>query len=875
VDPTPMMKQYIQIKERYREAILFFRMGDFYEMFFEDAVEASGILQIALTSRGGRGTPSNAPMCGIPYHAAETYIAKLVRAGKKVAICEQVEDPKLARGIVRREVVRVITPGTVSDTAMLEAKENNFLASLASCGKETLAAAFLDVTTGAFRATESEGKEGRKKLLDEILKTRPSEIVHPASLDLKALLKSQDIEALLTPLDDGFFHPDYAGRLLREHFGVASLEGLGCGGKTCCIQAAGAVLHYARETQKTALKHITGFRFFHLGDSMALDAITIRNLELTKNMFDGTSKGTLLEVLDRTMTPMGGRLLRQWLLKPSLDLGIIRARLQAVTALTERRGQAEKLAKELQKVGDLERLLGKVTLRTANPRDLVSLRASLEPLGSIRAIALAVGSPMIEKAASDIDPLEDIASLIQKAVEDRPPLVVRDGGVIRDGYHAELDSLRKLSREAKQFIASLEAEERTATGIQNLKVRYNKVFGYYIEVSKANLPLVPERYDRKQTLVNCERFITPALKDFEEKVLTAEEKIGAIESELFLAILGQVEAGAGRIQRTAAAVAELDTLAALAAAAVRNDYVCPAVTGTDTIRITEGRHPVIELVPRAERFVPNDTFLDNDGNRILIITGPNMGGKSTYLRQVALIALMAQMGSYVPAATAEIGLIDRIFTRVGATDHLARGQSTFMVEMTETAHILNAATEKSLILLDEVGRGTSTFDGLSLAWALIEHLHQEKSVAAKTLFATHYHELTKLALTLEGVKNYHVTAKEWNQEIIFLRRVEEGTSDRSYGIEVARLAGIPDAVIRRSKEVLKTLERDELNLQGRPKLARSTGEEPGEPVQLPIFSPSSHPVLQEIKEVDLNEMKPLDALNLLDKLKRRLQEEDL
>jgi DNA mismatch repair protein MutS len=590
-------------------------------------------------------------------------------------------------------------------------------------------------------------------------------------------------------------------------------------------------------------------------------------------MFDNSSHGTLLEVLDLTMTPMGGRLLKQWLLKPLLDSKEILARLDAVEAFLGNPAKTEKIRKDLAGIGDLERLLGKITLRTANPRDLVSLMTSLNPIPRMREIAASIESRLVQETASGIDALEDIARLITAAIEERPPIVVRDGGIIRDGYDKELDDLRTISRDAKEFIASLESRERKSAGIQSLKVRFNKVFGYYIEVSKSNLHLVPESYERKQTLVNAERFTTPELKEFETRVLTAEENIVEIESRIFSEILSRVESNAQRIRRTASSIALLDNLSTFSTVAARNSYSRPTVTDKDTIHIIGGRHPVIEAVQKQEKFVPNDSFLDNGENRILIITGPNMGGKSTYLRQVALITLMAQMGSFVPATSTEIGIVDRIFTRVGATDHLARGQSTFMVEMTETAHILSSATDKSLIILDEVGRGTSTFDGLSLAWALVEYIHSEKTLAAKVLFATHYHELTEVALTMDGVKNYHFAAKEWDQDIIFLRRIEPGSSDRSYGIEVARLAGIPDAVIRRAKEVLNNLESNEFDLRGNPRLARRDTEPSKEPSQIPLFYAAPHPIVREILEIETENMKPLDALLFLDKLKRKLSEE--
>ena len=864
---TPMMRQYLEIKARHPDAILFFRLGDFYEMFLDDAVTASKVLDITLTSRK-KGASEEVPLCGIPYHSCQPYIARLVENGFKVAICEQVEDPKAAKGIVKREVVRIVTPGLVTDTDTLQPKENNYLMAIAGGQGDCWGVAVLDITTGEFRVTETADLEGVRS---EVASVNPREVLlcEEDSKVLQQRLSYQLAGRMVNPLPEWIFAPDRAESLICDFFACGTLDPFGCSGLPGAIGAAGAVLHYLQETQKGALCHIRALTTYHSRDYMVLDDATRRNLELTATLHDGGRRGSLLGVLDRTVTAMGGRKLRHWINHPLVDVERIRARHRAVAELVEKSLVREDLRGALAPVNDLERLNAKISMASANARDLSALKGSLEGMPGLRNFFSSLESPLLEEVEAGIDSLEDVGELIGRAIVDDPPFVLREGGLIRDGFHGPLDELRHISREGKGWIARLEREEKERTGISSLKIRFNKVFGYYIEVPKSQVARIPEDYLRKQTLANAERYITPVLKDYEEKVLGAEEKVVEIEYELFQQLRQQVSQQGGRIQATADALATLDTLLALADLAHDRGYVCPEMDDSGDLVIVEGRHPVIEGMNLSERFVPNDVVLDTRENQILIITGPNMAGKSTFMRQVALIVLMAQMGSLVPARSARIGLVDRIFTRVGASDNLARGQSTFMVEMTEAAHILNHATARSLVVLDEIGRGTSTFDGISIAWAVAEYLHDNPGTAAKTLFATHYHELTDLALTRERVKNFNIAVKEWNDQVIFLRRIVKGGASHSYGIQVARLAGLPQEVIERAREVLKNLESGEFEKEGQPRLARSRrGGEPRHSPQLSLFEGGPDPLREKLEGVDISVLTPLEALNLLDELKK-------
>ncbi|MDH5715305.1 MAG: DNA mismatch repair protein MutS [Candidatus Aminicenantes bacterium] len=868
---TPAMRQYQKIKKDYPDAILFFRMGDFYEMFFEDARLASRLLDIALTSRD-KGKGPKTPMCGIPFHAADIYISRLIKSGYKVAICEQVEDPKTAKGIVKREVVRVITPGTALDTQLLDPKENNYIASLFQ-NDQGFGISLLDLSTGEFKATEFTASEEWNKLIDEFNTFSPKELLVPENFSFLSKIKEEFPEMIISPLEGWVFASDYGYQLLLEQFKTASLEPFGIEGKLIAIGSAGALLHYLRETQKEDLAHVTGLSFYQRSDYMILDAIAQRNLELIRSLQEGKREGSLLSIIDLTVTGMGARLLKSWLVKPLLNKAEIDRRLDAVDEFYQGVILRSSIREELKQFHDIERLTSKVTLNTANARDLVSLKSSITLIPALRELLKGCSSSLLKELTDELDELADVGELIDKAIAEEPPLTLREGGLIKGGFDERLDELREISRQGKSFIARLEARERKRTGISTLKVRYNKVFGYYIEVSKSNLSLVPKDYMRKQTLVGGERFITPELKDYESKVLGAEEEIRRLEYEIFDRIRNKVSEAAPRILTTARGLSAIDVLTALAEVAARNSYNRPVITEVEELTIIEGRHPVVEKTNLAEKFIPNDTYLNPDSEQLLIITGPNMGGKSTYLRQVALIAIMAQIGSFVPAKRAEIGLIDRIFTRIGALDNIVRGQSTFLVEMNETANILYHATSKSLILLDEVGRGTSTFDGVSIAWAVAESIHNNPSIAAKTLFATHYHELADLARTLPKAKNYNVSVREWNDRIIFLRKVVEGCSDKSYGIQVARLAGIPQEVIERAKEILQNLEKNELDAEGIPKLARGKGvpRKARNKQQLLLFSPEEHPIVEKIRKLDISKMTPLEALSLLNALQKGLK----
>lgn len=872
-DLTPLMSQYKSIKRDYPNAILFFRVGDFYEMFYEDAVTASKLLQITLTSRN-KGKEDQVPLCGVPFHAAESYIAKLIRNGFKVAICEQVEDPKLARGIVKRDVVRVITPGTFLSESALDEKENNFLLSIYPKGK-IYGLAIADLSTGEFLLYEIVGC-----LEDEMKRLNPSEVLYPEGLNLSefrlqtpdSTLKQVQGQTHLTSYPEWSFDYPEARKRLLNHFKVNSLDGYGCEGLIVAVSAAGALISYLDETQKGSLGNIKRMRPLMKGSYMFLDAPTQRNLELVSSLSEGTKGVSLLGLLDKTVTAMGGRLMRNWILYPLLDLEEINKRQDGVKELKDNFILIEDIQNKLKKVYDLERLIGRITLNLSNGRDMLGLKGSLKVMPEIKRLREGIASARLSEIFDMIGDFSDIAAFIEKAIHDDPPFSLREGRLIKDGYDDELDNLRSISSKGKGFITELELREKKRTGINSLRVRYNKVFGYYIEVTKANLSQIPSDYMRKQTLVGSERFITPELKDYEEKVLRAEERILDLEYEIYQKVREKVAREAERIQMSARAIAELDVLSSLALVARNYNYCQPLIDNGEIIEIIEGRHPVLERLDLGERFVPNDTLLDCNENQLLIITGPNMAGKSTYMRQVALIVLIAQIGSFVPAKEAKIGLVDRIFTRVGATDVITKGQSTFMVEMNETANILNNATRKSLILLDEIGRGTSTFDGVSIAWSVAEYIHS--NLKAKTLFATHYHELTELALTMDGIKNYSISVKEWKDEIIFLRKIIEGGTDRSYGIQVARLAGLPEDVILRAKEVLANLENGELNEIGEPKLAHSELKKPERRSnQLDLFTTQADPVVKEILGLDIINMTPLEALNKLYELRKRIEGE--
>ena len=873
------MRQYAAIKKEHPSALLFFRLGDFYELFLDDAILASRELQITLTSRN-KEKGMAIPMCGVPYHAAEGYIAKLIRKGFKVAICEQMEDPRLAKKLVRREVTRVVTPGTAADSS-LSSEENNFLAALAQIGDRAGFAA-LDLSTGEFRATEFQGKDAARRIQEELQQLRPKEVLYGSSVPLfegsgqpnsaratgpQGRSRAGDGWAE-TPLEDWIFAPDHAIPLLENHFGVLSLEGFGLAGKPAAASAAGAILYYVRSTQRGTLDHVDRIGFYERQNCLVLDAVTVRNLEMIEPLFAGADAGmTLIRSLDATVTPMGKRLLRAWMLRPSIDVAEINARLDAVEAQVKQTIAREELRRALDGIMDLERLLSRVTLETANPRDVLALGASLEKIPAVRTALGRFTTHRLIALHDSVDELGDLRQRIEKTVVPAPPISLSDGGVIESGVDKELDELRDLSRNSKQFLAQIEQRERQRTGIGSLKVKFNSIFGYYLEVSNPNLHLVPADYERKQTLVNAERFTTPELKEYEAKILDAQEKIVEIERRLFAELRSAIAGEARRIRQTALSLAEVDVLAALAQIAALRNYCRPKFDESSDIEVIEGRHPVIEqqeLAGGAERFVPNDLYLNSTTHSVLVLTGPNMGGKSTYLRQAALVVIMAQMGSFVPARSARLGVLDRVFTRIGASDNLARGRSTFMVEMTETAAILHTATPRSLILLDEVGRGTSTYDGLAIAWAAVEYIHGH--VRAKTLFATHYFELTELAERLAGVKNYHVSVKETGGGIAFLRKVEPGAADRSYGIEVAKLAGLPAEVIERARAVLAEHESAEQQVTGH----LSPGAEPP-PAQLTIFTPLSQPVVEKLREVDLNRLTPLEALNLLAELKKQIE----
>jgi DNA mismatch repair protein MutS len=848
------MKQYQSVKERYKDAIVFFRLGDFYEMFGEDAEIASKILQIALTTRD-KSKEDPIPMCGIPYFASESYILKLVKAGYKVAICEQMEDPKEAKGIVERDIVRVITPGT---HAPENPKENAYILSIFPSGNNHGVAAS-DISTGEFILYETNENIG-----DEMARFEPREILIPFSIKDNIHYKESFGNFFISPYEDWYFDYPEAYKTLLRNLKVSSLEGFGCDGMNAAISAAGALVSYLEETQKGSfsLKKISPLRH---KSYMFLDATTQRNLELAHNLKDNSNENTLLSVLDETLTPMGGRFLRASLLKPLIEINEIKQRQDTIEHLLDNFELLEELRTSLRKVQDLERLSSKVNSRTANARDLVAIKNSIAALPKIKKSISSSRNAYLRIISEDIALFSEMSTLIAKSIIDSPPMTLKEGGIIKDSYHKEVDELRNISKTGKHFIAELELKEKKRTGIASMKVGYNRVFGYYIEVTKTNLHMVPDDYIRKQTLVGGERFITPELKEYEAKVLGSEERLKNLEYQIFQDILEEVQKESNFLSKTASALSVIDCLTSLSVVAKRHNYIKPTIDESGIIDITEGKHPVLERISD-NRFIPNSIYMDTDDNRLLIITGPNMAGKSTYMRQIALIVIMTQIGSFVPASEAKIGITDRIFTRIGASDFLTKGQSTFMVEMIEVANITYNATARSLIILDEVGRGTSTFDGISIAWAVAEYILN--NIKARTLFATHYNELTELALTNDGVRNYNVAVKEWGDEIIFLRKIEKGPADKSYGIQVARLAGLPDSIIARAKEVLANLEKEELNEIGKPRFAdRKTKKGT---VQLDLFSSVTDSVMREIKDIDLKSLTPDNALKKIIEIRKKI-----
>ena len=876
---SPMMVEYKKTKEQYPDCILFYRLGDFYEMFFEDAVTVSRELSLTLTGKEC-GLEERAPMCGVPYHAVESYLTKLVQKGYKVAIAEQMEDPKLAKGLVRREVIRVVTPGTLTSSQALDETKNNFLMGIVYLG-DCFGIASCDITTGDFFVTEVQSE---RELLDELAHFTPSEIVCNQAFFMSGIdmdeLKNR-CQAYISALDPRFFSDDGCRRILKEHYRVASLDGLGLGDCPTGVIAAGAVMQYMYETQKSDLSHITSITPYSTGQYMVLDVSTRRNLELLETLREKQKRGTLLWVLDKTRTAMGARLLRSFIEQPLIRKEAILERQNGVEELNLNYISREEIREYLNSIYDLERLIGRISYKTANARDLLSFKSSLDMLPYIRDLLREFTSPVLAQICEDLDPLEDLRDLIASSIVDEPPLSVREGNMIREGFNGEADQLRNAKTEGKTWLAELEARERDKTGIKNLKIKFNKVFGYYFEVTNSFKDLVPEYFVRKQTLVNAERFTTPELKELEDVILGAEDKLVSLEYDLFCQVRDQVASQVVRIQKTAKAIASIDVFTSLSLVATRNNYVKPKINEKGVIQIKNGRHPVVELMLRDDLFVANDTCLDNGKNRISIITGPNMAGKSTYMRQTALIVLMAQIGSFVPADEANIGICDRIFTRVGASDDLASGQSTFMVEMTEVANILRNATKNSLLILDEIGRGTSTFDGLAIAWAVVEYICNTKVLGAKTLFATHYHELTELEGTLSGVNNYCIAVKEQGDDIVFLRKIVKGGADKSYGIQVAKLAGVPEPVIRRAKELVEELASADITARAKEIAEMNTAPGGHKPVpkpddvelaQLTLFDTvREDDIIKEIGEMELGTMTPIDALNTLYRLQTRLK----
>ncbi len=865
------MRQYLDAKRQHRDAILFFRMGDFYEIFYEDALVAARALDLTLTSRSKDAGGAGIPMCGIPYHALDGYLGRLVKKGFRVAICEQVEDPKKAKGLVKREVVRVVSPGTLTDASYLEAREPAFLMSIVAGEQETLGVALIDLSTGEFTTAEYRGADGLQALADEISVLRPREVVLPADSTIaESLPELARLQVPMTTTEAWSFEPEGARRTLLDQLKTHGLEGFGLDNHVVAVQAAGGLLAYLRDTQKVDLAHVRTISYKAAADCLVIDPITLKHLEIVVGS-EGTPQGSLLHEIDRTMTSMAGRMLRSWLLRPLRSLERIRDRLDAVEELAFRATDRGKFRETLKSVQDLERLVARTALGNAGPRDLVSLRMSLIAIPRVKTVLQDVQAPLLLSLIAELDDLADVRDLIERTLIDEPPVFARDGGFTRDGIDPELDEVKTISRSGRQVIADMEERERARTGINSLKVRFNRVFGYYIEISKSNLHAVPDDYKRKQTIAGGERFTTEALKEYEEKVLGADERILARELEIFEALRGQVASESPRIQDTARALATLDVLAGLAETSAVSNFTKPHVHDGDEYVAVDARHPVVERFA-ADAFVPNDIDLNGGARQLVILTGPNMGGKSTYLRQTALIPILAQIGSFVPARDAKVPIVDRIFARVGASDNIARGHSTFMVEMQETANILHAATSQSLVVLDEIGRGTSTFDGLSIAWAVAEHLATNEKARPKTLFATHYHELTDLADSLPGVINAHVAAREWKDDIIFLRKIVPGRSDRSYGIQVARLAGLPASVVSRAKEILLGLEHDELSRGGRPTLSGAPSDLHTE--QLGLFATrSDDEITQRIKAVDIDDTTPRQALELLAALKKLAEKE--
>ena len=875
---SPMMAQYMETKKQYSDCILFYRLGDFYEMFFDDALTASRELEITLTGKEC-GLEERAPMCGVPYHAVDSYLSRLVNKGYKVAIAEQMEGPKLAKGLVKREVIRVVTPGTITSAQALDETKNNYLMGIVYLA-DKMGVSVADITTGDFLVTEVSTD---RALFDEINKFSPAEVICNDAFSMSGI-SLEDLKDryhfTVSALDSHFFQDDSCRKVLREHFKVGSLEGLGLGDYDCGVIAAGAVLQYLYETQKSTLDHLTTIVPYATGNYMVLDSSTRRNLELLETMREKQKRGSLLWVLDKTRTAMGARLLRTWIEQPLISREDILKRQNAIEELNLNYISREELGEYLNPVYDLERLIGRISYKTANPRDLLAFRNSIAMVPHIKRLLGEFTSDALKELEQELDPLEDLEDLITRAIVEEPPITVREGGMIRDGYNEEADRLRHAKTEGKTWLAELEARERESTGIKNLKVKYNKVFGYYFEITNSFKELVPEYFIRKQTLTNAERYTTDELKNLEDVILGAEDKLFSLEYDLFCGVRDAIAAEVVRIQKTARAVAAVDVFVSLSVVATRSNYVKPQINEKGTIQIKGGRHPVVEKMMRDDMFVANDTILDNSRNRISIITGPNMAGKSTYMRQTALIVLMAQIGSFVPADQANIGICDRIFTRVGASDDLASGQSTFMVEMTEVANILRNATRNSLLILDEIGRGTSTFDGLSIAWAVVEHISNTRLLGAKTLFATHYHELTELEGLMSGVTNYCIAVKEQGDDIVFLRKIVKGGADKSYGIQVAKLAGVPDSVISRAKELVEQLVDSDLTARTR-EIAEGNAPAGHKPVpkpddvemsQLTLFDTvREDDIIEELKNLELGNMTPIDALNTLYRMQTKLK----
>lgn len=876
---TPMMKQYMETKSQYQDCILFYRLGDFYEMFFEDALTASRELEITLTGKNC-GQEEKAPMCGVPYHAVEGYLNRLVAKGYKVAICEQVEDPKTTKGIVKREVVRIVTPGTNLDTQALDETKNNYIMCIVYIA-DRYGVSVADISTGDYFVTEIPDSA---KLLDEIYRFSPSEIIcneafYMSGIDMDGMKDRLGIT--IYSLESWYFDDEVCRKKLLEHFEVSSFAGLGLADYDCGIISAGALLQYLLETQKNSLSNLTHITPYAAGKFMMIDSSTRRNLELCETLREKQKRGSLLWVLDKTKTAMGARTLRKYVEQPLIDKTEIIRRLDAVQELKEQAISREEIREYLSPVYDLERLITKIAYGSANPRDLTAFRSSLEMLPALLYILQEMKAELLKDLAVDLDPLEDLCILVKKAIREDPPIAMKEGNIINDGYNEEVDKLRRAKSDGKDWLAKLENDEREKTGIKNLKIKYNKVFGYYLEVTNSYKEMVPEYYTRKQTLANAERYITPELKELEDMILGAEDKLYALEYELYSEVRDLIASQIERIQKTAKAVAALDAFASLALVAERNNYVRPKINEKGVIDIKEGRHPVVERMIPNEMFISNDTYLDDKKHRISIITGPNMAGKSTYMRQTALIALMAQIGSFVPAKSANIGLSDRIFTRVGASDDLASGQSTFMVEMTEVANILRNATSKSLLILDEIGRGTSTFDGLSIAWAVIEYISDSRLLGAKTLFATHYHELTELEGKIDNVNNYCIAVKEKGDDIVFLRKIVKGGADKSYGIQVAKLAGVPELVIGRAKEIVEELSDEDITarvseiaskervVKKKPKVKKYDDVDIA---QMSLFDTvKDDDVLEELKNLDVGNMTPIDALNTIYRLQNKLK----